>query len=150
LQKRILSVVLSEKDRDVAERKLYAIYKELGPQISENQKNNAVKRCLSPWFYFNISHDPSATLRTVKCPVLAIFAEKDMHVPPERNAQAIRNALDTGGNMDYTVEELAGLNHFFQTTKTGSPLEYKKIEETISPVALEVVGNWIQEYVKDK
>jgi pimeloyl-ACP methyl ester carboxylesterase len=149
-QKRVISVILSEKDRDVAEKKLYAIYEELGPQIPDNQKIIAMKRFLSPWFYFNISHDPSATLRTVKCPVLAVFAEKDMHVPPERNAQAIRNALETSGNLDYKVEELAGLNHFFQTTETGSPLEYKIIEETISPVALEVVGNWILEHVQNK
>jgi len=38
---------------------------------------------------------------------------------------------------------MAGLNHLFQTAETGSPGEYGKIEETMSPDALEVIGDWI-------
>jgi hypothetical protein len=41
------------------------------------------------------------------------------------------------------VEELPGLNHLFQTAKTGSPSEYAEIEETISPVALETIAGWV-------
>jgi hypothetical protein len=40
---------------------------------------------------------------------------------------------------------LPGLNHLFQTAKTGSPAEYGKIEETFSPVALKTIGDWIAE-----
>ena len=32
-----------------------------------------------------------------------------------------------------TVQELPGLNHLFQTCKTGAPSEYAQIEETIAP-----------------
>jgi hypothetical protein len=39
--------------------------------------------------------------------------------------------------------ELPGLNHLFQTAKTGSSREYAQIEETIAPVALETMANWI-------
>jgi hypothetical protein len=31
----------------------------------------------------------------------------------------------------------------FQTAKTGVPAEYAEIEETMSPVALEMVAGWI-------
>jgi hypothetical protein len=41
------------------------------------------------------------------------------------------------------VDELTGLNHLFQTAKTGSPAEYAQIDETISPVALDKMANWI-------
>ena len=44
---------------------------------------------------------------------------------------------------DVTVTELPGLNHLFQDATTGSPDEYGTIEETLSPVALRTMGDWI-------
>jgi len=41
------------------------------------------------------------------------------------------------------VVELPGLNHLFQTAKTGAVGEYSEIEETMSPVALDKVASWI-------
>jgi hypothetical protein len=38
------------------------------------------------------------------------------------------------------------LNHVMQTAQTGSPLESGTIEETISPVALQAIGNWISRH----
>jgi uncharacterized protein len=60
---------------------------------------------------------------------------------------AIRKALEDAGNKHFEIDELQGLNHLFQTAKTGSPLEYAQIEETISPVALERIANWIHSAV---
>ncbi len=44
---------------------------------------------------------------------------------------------------NYEVKELPNLNHLFQTAQTGALSEYANIEETISPVALKVIGDWI-------
>jgi hypothetical protein len=41
------------------------------------------------------------------------------------------------------VEEMPGLNHLFQTAKTGAPSEYGEIEETMAPGVLAVIGDWI-------
>ena len=49
-----------------------------------------------------------------------------------------------------TVVELEGLNHLFQTAETGAPSEYATIEETFSPNALAVIGNWILKQTADK
>ncbi len=49
----------------------------------------------------------------------------------------------SSGNKNGEVTELPGLNHLFQTAKTGSPNEYATIEETMSPVALDTVARWI-------
>ena len=38
---------------------------------------------------------------------------------------------------------MPGLNHLFQTAKTGAPSEYGSIEETIAPAALDAIGEWI-------
>ena len=128
--------------------------------MSEEEKQNSdyseadldaqIQALLSPWMRFFLTYDPRPTLMKVKCPVLAINGEKDLQVPPEENLRAIEEALKAGGNRDYTVKELPGLNHLFQTSQTGSPSEYAKIEETISPDALEIIGNWISEHTQEK
>lgn len=100
---------------------------------------------LSPWFRDFISYDPKVALREVKCPVLALNGEKDLQVPPKENLAAIEQALQEGGNISYQIIELPNLNHLFQNAKTGAINEYAQIEETISPKALEVIGNWVIE-----
>jgi fermentation-respiration switch protein FrsA (DUF1100 family) len=92
--------------------------------------------------YF-LSHDPAPVLREVRVPVLAVNGGLDLQVPARENLRAIGEALTTGGNKDHTEVELPGLNHLLQTAKAGLPAEYAMIEETISPKALEVMGEWI-------
>lgn len=83
-------------------------------------------------------------MKKVHVPVLALAGERDLQVVPAgANLNAIAGALKAGGNKDYTVKELPKLNHLFQTSETGSPAEYGRIEETISPAALEIIGDWI-------
>jgi hypothetical protein len=41
------------------------------------------------------------------------------------------------------MRELPGLNHLFQTCSTGATSEYIKIEETMSPLVLQAVSDWI-------
>lgn len=98
---------------------------------------------VNPWMMYFLRHDPAEVLKEVQCPVLAIIGEKDLQVPPEVNLKAIENALKEAGNTNYKIEELAGLNHLFQESKTGAPSEYSNIEQTISPKALKFMGDWI-------
>ncbi|PHR46203.1 MAG: alpha/beta hydrolase [Fluviicola sp.] len=102
-----------------------------------------VNQFATPWMLYFIRYNPAPTLEKVKCPVLAINGEKDLQVPPKENLQAIEKALNKGGNNKVTTKELAKLNHLFQESETGSPDEYASIEQTFSPIALEVVLEWI-------
>ncbi len=142
-QERVLSVVIEEQDPVVAEARLRHLYRELSPSMPPAQIESGLQRLLSPWFRFNVTHDPGATLRAVQCPVLAVIGERDVQVPPEGNLEAIRQALQPGENDRHRVETLPGLNHFFQTCVTGSPVEYGKIEETMSPAVLSLLSDWI-------
>ena len=103
----------------------------------------AIQQLMSPWWRYTLTYDPATALRKVTCPVLALNGEKDLQVPPAQNLPAIRKALEGGGNKHFEVDELPGLNHLFQTAKTGSPTEYAQSEETISPVALDKIASWI-------
>jgi fermentation-respiration switch protein FrsA (DUF1100 family) len=86
---------------------------------------------------------PASTLAKVTCPVLALGGTLDLQVPAEQNLPVIRTQLEAGGNRDVTVTSLAGLNHLFQTARTGSPAEYEEIEETMAPSVLDIVTNWV-------
>ena len=69
-------------------------------------------------------------------------------MPADENLQAITAALKAGGNKHFAVKKLSGLNHLFQTADTGAPSEYGKIEETMSPKAMEVIADWILQQTK--
>ena len=155
LMKSIYSAIKEEQNDEIAAEKLRKLMMDEMANMSEEEKQSAgyseadldaqIQSLLSPWMRNFLTYDPRPTLIKVKCPVLAINGEKDLQVPPEENLQAIEEALEAGGNQDYTVKELPGLNHLFQTSQTGSPSEYARIEETISPTALELIGDWISE-----
>jgi pimeloyl-ACP methyl ester carboxylesterase len=95
------------------------------------------------WFRSLFAAQPSDVFEKIQIPTLALFAGNDLQVIPEVNAQALEDALNSAGNQDYSIETFDGLNHLFQTSETGSPLEYSRIEETISPEVLERVSSWI-------
>lgn len=42
------------------------------------------------------------------------------------------------------------MNRLFQPAATGSPSEYATIEQTISPQALQVIGDWIEKHTADR
>lgn len=107
-----------------------------------------LKTLISPWFKYFLRFDPVPVLEKVKCPVLAINGEKDLQVPPKENLSAIKSALEKGGNKNVEIVELKGLNHLFQTSETGKISEYGQIEETISPVALQTMLDWIKKVTK--
>jgi fermentation-respiration switch protein FrsA (DUF1100 family) len=115
----------------------------LAGRVPAPQIEAQIKALTAPWYRYFIEYDPAPILRTVKCPVLAIAGEKDLQVPPKQNLAAIRAALQAAGNNDVEVDELGGLNHLFQTAKTGSPAEYGQIEETMSPLVLDRIARWI-------
>lgn len=104
-----------------------------------------LEQLMTPWFQYFISSDPRPTLEDIDCPVLAINGSLDLQVPAQQNLALIEKYTKEGGNNDVTTVEIPNLNHLFQTAKTGSPSEYGAIEETFSPVALEIIGTWIKE-----
>jgi len=139
-EREVLTLVKQEKDNAVLEKELRD---KLAPEIPEAQIGPMIKQLNSPWVRYFVAYDPAPALRKVKCPVLAINGEKDVQVSPKQNLPAIRKALEAGGNKQVEADELPGLNHLFQTAKTGMPSEYGDIEETMSPDVPEKIANWI-------
>lgn len=101
------------------------------------------KQALDPWFRWFVRHDPAPALARFPGPILALNGALDRQVLPRQNLEGIRAA--TASNRDAATRELAGLNHLFQTARTGGLGEYAAIEETMSPLALDAVSGWIVE-----
>ncbi len=108
------------------------------------------KQGSQPWFKFFLAYDPRADLAKVRCPVLAIGGERDVQVAASENLDQISRTLRSSGNADVTTQVMPGLNHLFQTAKTGLPSEYETIEETVSPGVLTLVSEWILKHVTSR
>jgi len=78
-------------------------------------------------------------------PVLAMNGSLDTQVSAKQNLPAIAAALSVSDSKDWQVTELPGLNHLFQSAKTGGVGEYGTIEETLAPVALRTINAWLGE-----
>jgi len=139
-EKEMLTLVETEKDDAVLQKLLR---EKMAGNVPEPQIGIQIKQVTSPWFRYFLTYDPAIALRKLTCPVLAINGSLDKQVLPSQNLPPIRKALEESGNHNVEVDELPGLNHLFQTAKTGSPAEYAQIEETMSPVALDKMATWI-------
>ncbi|MFP5079063.1 alpha/beta hydrolase family protein [Pedobacter sp. JCM 36344] len=111
---------------------------EIDKQVAAN-----ISQLSGPWFRYFISFDPTPYLSKLKCPVLALNGTLDMQVSYKENLEGISNSLKKAGNKRFEVLPLTGLNHLFQTAKTGGVIEYGEIEETVSPIVLAKVTDWI-------
>jgi uncharacterized protein len=60
----------------------------------------------------------------------------------------VQKAFSDGGNHQADVRQLPNLNHLFQHAYNGSPTEYAAIDETFSPQALQIIGDWVQGQTK--
>jgi pimeloyl-ACP methyl ester carboxylesterase len=139
------NLVRHETDRAALESKLQDLVKVSGlgagapPAFLQRQ----IHWTSSPWFRYFLDYDPVPALQQTKCPVLALSGEKDLQVPPKENLPLAQKALETGGNKDFQVTELPGLNHQFQHCYMGLPEESRAIEETFATDALTTISAWI-------
>lgn len=108
--------------------------------------NNELERLKGNWMRFFLKYDPRPALAKIECPVLAIAGSKDTQVLPELNMPEIEKALLEGGNRDFEITVVDGLNHLFQKCETGAVAEYLTIQETWNADCLRIIGDWIEKH----
>jgi len=156
INKKLYKIARVEKDDKKAAEKMRKLIDDYWKTLSqESIKSNhlekktliqSVYQVITPWFRYFIAYNPSAALKKIYCPVLALNGSKDLQVPSSQNLNAIERNLKKAGNSNYTIKEFAGLNHLFQHCATGSPSEYLHIEETFSPEVLDFMTQWIKTF----
>jgi pimeloyl-ACP methyl ester carboxylesterase len=111
-------------------------------KASESRREQLVQQMATDWTRYLLQYKPASFLSRIRVPVLALNGTLDRQVPADENLSAIKAALAHNG--DVTIRRLDGLNHLFQTAHTGAIGEYADIEETMSPVVLGIVTEWIE------
>ena len=99
----------------------------------------------TPYMRYFLALKLTDRLPKITCPVLALNGTKDRQVNGEENLDLLRHGL-TGQK---EIKALEGLNHMFQHCDTGDITEYKDIEETFAPEALEIIINWIKKHANE-
>lgn len=153
LSRRINAIVKSETDEKRVEQRINEDVVAYEGTLSLAQKESfetvaaGVKTYMpmykSAWYRYFIMFDPLPVLKNVRVPVLALNGELDLQVAWKENLDSISAGLKAGGNKDVTIKAFPKLNHLFQTSQTGLPSEYSKIEETMSPEVMKTVSDWI-------
>ncbi|MEI6106332.1 MAG: alpha/beta fold hydrolase [Opitutae bacterium] len=142
--------IVSNADSEPRITALKALYEGLSPEDKNLvEKHNMNEGTLSlswaakPFLRASLMSNPLIDWRAVRCPVLALNGGLDHQVPAKENLAGIVAALHAGGNERVESAELPSLNHLFQTAKTGAEDEYGQIDETMAPVALERVAQFV-------
>jgi fermentation-respiration switch protein FrsA (DUF1100 family) len=112
----------------------------------ENTVEQSVLQVESDWFYNFLLHDPTDEISQVSCPVLALYGELDVQVPPELNLEPMQAAIDE--NPQATVIVIEGANHLFQAAVDGSVEEYATLAPEFTDGFESTVSDWILEVTR--
>lgn len=148
LCREIFRTAKATPDDAVANERISALIDETlaAKELTEEQAG-AMRRLMTVKFVREeLNDDPIRYLKRVHVPVLALVGSLDRIVPAEPYVTAMTPVLNTIPGS--RVQVLPGLNHLMQTAQTGSPREFSVIKESISPLALQVVGDWVGTQVR--
>jgi len=99
------------------------------------------------WLRQHFAHDPIATIKKVKCPVLILQGEKDMQVLPY-HAEALEKALKESGNPDHQLVMLSNLTHLFtEYPYVNGKFNPDAIPE-LSPKLFNALVPWVEKMVR--
>ena len=62
----------------------------------------------------------------------------------------MEDMFKAGGNKNYSIHELKNMNHLFQTVVPENIQNPADIDETISPIVLDLVSSWIMNQMSDR
>lgn len=97
----------------------------------------------SPWLRFFATHDPIATARRVKTPVLIVNGERDLQVTAEQ-VPLLEAAFKSAGNTDVTTRVFPNLNHLFVYDPDGTPSGYASLPSlAVSRDMIGLVADWL-------
>ena len=143
----------SDEERNQLKKDLSVVWQSLTRNEQTTiQKDAFIKqttsKIISPWFRSFLKINPLEYIDKLTIPVLAINGENDTQVEYQSNLEGIEKALKKANNKQYTIKSYPDLNHLFQESITGEIEEYGKIEETLTPIVLSDIANWIKKQVE--
>jgi uncharacterized protein len=86
-----------------------------------------------------LDYDPRPALAALPVPVLAVYGDRDVQVPPEQSVPVLTALL--AGKPDTTVDVLPGLDHSLRSADGYDDAP----DAAIAPRALDLVTGWMEE-----
>ncbi|WP_299588868.1 alpha/beta hydrolase [uncultured Microbulbifer sp.] len=111
----------------------------------EAQVEQLKRQYSTPWFRYAVRFNPEHYLKETKSPLLALNGSLDFQVDAKMNLNNLERILSSTDHTDYKVIELEKMNHLFQVAEKGSFAEYAELEESFSPIALNLMADWLNE-----
>lgn len=133
------STTVGAKDSAEAQARIRAALADKG--LPAPLLDRVVRQVGSPGYLSMLADDGRSNLAKLRMPVLAVIGSKDLQVPAAQNIPALKATLKDDPYA--TVMELANLNHLFQDADKGLVSEYLLSTQTLSPRALQIVGDWV-------
>ena len=62
----------------------------------------------------------------------------------------MEDMFKAAGNKNYSIHEMKNMNHHFQTVNPDNIQNPADIDETISPIVLDLVSSWIKNQMSDR
>jgi pimeloyl-ACP methyl ester carboxylesterase len=101
----------------------------------------------------NCEYDPAPAWEGVRCPVLAVFGDKDTLTPVERSLTILRRGLEKAGNPDVTIKIFPNADHDIVSSRTGGRKEKRERSRGLpqgagpefAPGYLKTMTDWLNE-----
>jgi pimeloyl-ACP methyl ester carboxylesterase len=146
--RKLFEIIRTEKDSasaaDAIDKYLTSV------KTSDKEILIALRQLGTPWMRWYLNFNPQDNLKKISCDALVINGEKDVQVPPVPNVDSVSAAIHLSACKNMKAEILPQLNHLFQKCVKCTVGEYPNIDETINPLALETIGNWMDKFVMKK
>lgn len=149
------NLALTEKEIKIISEKMTLLYNELSQDLTEEEKvelqineamiSRTAIQLKSPWMQYFMAFNPSDYLKKIRIPVLAINGNLDIQVDADENLNAIERYLTEAKNKNFKIVKIENVNHVLQTSKTGEIREYMLNNETVSPIILKQMYEFLKE-----
>jgi len=112
------------------------------PGLDPQAARKAAAQLLTPWQRYFLAFDPMVELDQVSCPVLLLNGTDDLEASADLHLTALEKELKSS-NHGITAKRLPGVNHLFQPAKTEWVLMNGEMKPVFSPLAQEVIREWM-------
>jgi len=126
-------------DKFIARIELDPVLDERRPEKSTELADDSVTR------HLGFDFDPLPVWERVRCPVLALWGERDALVPVNKSIDLIRQALKRAGNTECTFKVFPGAQHGLTMSEKGHRLPDDSWESDWASGYIELLVNWLKQ-----
>jgi pimeloyl-ACP methyl ester carboxylesterase len=103
----------------------------------------------NPRYLFTMTHDPADDWRRVRAPVLALYGQYDDLVSAEQNKPLLETALLAGGNEDFAIDVIPGVNHLFLASAAGVTADqWASLPQELPAEVVSTIAGWLKQQLR--